>query len=77
MDKNDPQVRAALKTLENTLGQHGGRVELIDINAEGVALVRLEGACRGCAGATATLRNVVEKVFKEQVPQITGVEAVL
>ncbi len=77
MDKQDPKVQAALQALQAKLGQHGGRVELLDINPRGVALVRLEGACKGCAAASATLRNVVEATFKEMVPEISGVEAVL
>lgn len=76
MNINDPSVQAALSMLQQRLGQHGGRVELIEIN-DGVALVRLEGACRGCAAASATLRNVVEKTFKQMVPQISRVEAIM
>lgn len=77
MNIQDPSVQAALKALQQQLGQHGGSVELLDINDEGVALVRLQGACQGCAAAGNTLRNVVEKTFKQMVPQISRVEAVM
>lgn len=77
MDMQAPQLQAALDVLRQRLAQHGGRVELLDVNDEGVALVRLEGACRGCASAGATLHNVVEKILTEMVPQIRKVEAVM
>ena len=76
MNLQDPQVQEAMQRLQTRLGQHGGRVELLDISPQGVALVRLEGACRGCQAASATLRNVVETTLKQYVPQISKVEAV-
>jgi Fe-S cluster biogenesis protein NfuA len=76
MDANTPEVEAALRSLRNILGRHGGSLELLAINPQGVALVRLGGACRGCAAKAATMRNIVEKVFKEKAPQITQVEAI-
>jgi Fe-S cluster biogenesis protein NfuA len=76
MDMNTPEVAAALRSVRNILGRHGGSLELLEINPQGVALVRLDGACRGCAAQAATMRNIVEKVFKETAPQITQVEAI-
>lgn len=58
------------------LATDGGGVEVVDVTAEGVVQVRLQGACRGCPGARMTLQMGVEKVLKEALPEVKGVEAV-
>lgn len=58
------------------LASHGGGVELIDVTPDNIVQVKLAGACGGCPGAQATLRNVVEQAIRAKVPGIAGVEAV-
>jgi Fe-S cluster biogenesis protein NfuA len=48
---------------------------LIDV-IDGVVRVRLTGACGGCPMSQMTLRMGVEKVLKQQVPEVKSVEAV-
>jgi Fe-S cluster biogenesis protein NfuA/nitrite reductase/ring-hydroxylating ferredoxin subunit len=55
------------------LQSHGGDVTLVRIE-DGVAYVRLEGACNGCSLSSVTLRNLVEGALVEGVPSVTGVE---
>lgn len=55
------------------LHSHGGDVELDSI-ADGVAYVRLQGACNGCSMAAVTMRNGVEAALVEGVPGVTRVE---
>jgi len=38
--------------------------------------LRLTGACGGCPMATMTLRDGIERVLKEQVPEIKKVVAI-
>ena len=52
-----------------------GDVELVDV-VDGIVKVRLKGACSGCPGATMTLKMGVERILKEQIPEIKGVQAV-
>lgn len=54
----------------------GGDLELVDITAEGVAQIRLHGACVGCPSSSMTLHMGIERNLKEKVPEITGVEQV-
>lgn len=54
------------------LAAHGGGVELVDIDNNKV-YVRLQGGCRGCAGARATLKGGIERIIKEHYPEITEV----
>ena len=69
------KVEAALDQIRPALLADGGDVELINVN-DGVATLRLTGACGGCPMATMTLRHGIERVLKEEVPEITEVIAV-
>jgi len=52
---------------------HGGDVELDSIR-DGVAYVRLQGACNGCSMAAVTMRDGVEAALVGGVPGVTAVE---
>jgi len=41
----------------------GGDVELVDLTDDGVAVVRLKGACNGCPSSDATLKHAIEKTL--------------
>jgi len=69
------RVEEALKKIRPALEADGGGIELVDI-VDGVVQVRLQGACQGCPGAQMTLKMGVEKVLKEQVPEVKSVESV-
>jgi Fe-S cluster biogenesis protein NfuA len=69
------KVEAALNQVRPALLADGGNVELVDVN-EGVVMLKLTGACGGCPMATMTLRNGIERVLKEQVPEVKKVIAV-
>ena len=67
------KVEAALNKVRPFLQADGGDVELIDISPDGVVQVRLTGACEGCPMSQMTLKHGVEKVLREEVPEVTGV----
>ena len=71
------QVEQALQEARVELGKHGGSVDLLGVSQDGVVLVRLTGACSGCASANATLKNVIEKSLKELLPGIVRVDALM
>lgn len=70
------RVQAALDIIRPALQADGGDVELVDVSEDGVVQVKLVGACRGCPMSQLTLANGVERVLKEQVPEVTRVEPV-
>ena len=57
------------------LKSHGGDVDLVRID-DGVAYVRLVGACQSCGSATETLRDSVAEALLEHLPEITEVREV-
>jgi Fe-S cluster biogenesis protein NfuA len=50
----------------------GGDVELIDVQ-DGVVKVRLKGACSGCPMSQMTLKNGIERLLKEKLPEVKSV----
>jgi Fe-S cluster biogenesis protein NfuA len=69
------KVEAALSRIKPVLQADGGDVELVEVS-DGVVKVRLTGACAGCPMSTMTLRMGIERVLKEQIPDIKEVVAV-
>jgi Fe-S cluster biogenesis protein NfuA len=69
------EVEAALDKIRPSLQADGGDVELIEIE-NGVVTVELQGACNGCPMSQMTLKNGIEKVLKEEVPEVKKVESV-
>ena len=72
---SDPMTVAGrvLETIRPGIQSHGGDVELVRIE-DGVAYVRLSGACNGCSMAGVTMRDGVEKALVEGVAAVTSVE---
>ena len=69
------KVETALERIRPALQADGGDVELVDVR-DGVVSLRLTGACKGCPMATMTLRNGIERILREQVPEVEEVVAV-
>ena len=68
-------VEAALEVVRPSLQADGGDVELIDVDEEGVVKVKLTGACGGCPMSQMTLKMGIEKVLKQNVPEVSRVES--
>jgi Fe-S cluster biogenesis protein NfuA len=68
------KVEAALNEIRPNLQADGGDVELVDIT-DGIVKLRLKGACGSCPMSTLTLSRVVERILKEQVPEVKEVIA--
>jgi len=51
---------------------HGGRIELIDVQ-DAIVLLRMSGGCQGCGMADVTLRQGIEAMLKQEVPEVQGI----
>ena len=69
------KVEEILKQVRPSLQADGGDLELVDVN-QGIVKVRLKGACGSCPMSTMTLKNGVERLLKEKLPEIKEVVAV-
>jgi Fe-S cluster biogenesis protein NfuA len=54
------------------VARHGGRVELIDVQ-DAVVMVRMAGGCQGCGMADVTLRQGIEAMLHQHVPEVKGI----
>ena len=70
------KVQKVIDRIRPMLQADGGDVELVDVKEGGVVEVKLQGACSGCPGAIYTLKNGIESMLKEEVPEIKEVKAV-
>ncbi|MCW4052550.1 MAG: NifU family protein [Candidatus Bathyarchaeota archaeon] len=69
------QVEKAIEEVRPNLQADGGDIELVDVE-NGIAKVRLKGACAGCPMSTMTVKMGVESFLRKKVPQIVRVETV-
>jgi Fe-S cluster biogenesis protein NfuA len=70
------KIETALNKIRPALMADGGNVELIEAASDGIVKVRLTGACGGCPMSQMTLKRGVERVIKEEVPEVKEVISV-
>lgn len=70
---NKEDVAAVLELIRPSLNADGGDVQLVDVRDEGVVVVELTGACKGCPLSELTLANGIERILKERVPGVVSV----
>ena len=71
------RVKGIIDRIRPLLQDDGGDIELVSVDeATGLVSVRLQGACKGCPGATMTLKMGIERHLKERVPEVKEVVAV-
>jgi Fe-S cluster biogenesis protein NfuA/nitrite reductase/ring-hydroxylating ferredoxin subunit len=69
----EARVREALDGVRPYMESHGGNVELLGIS-DGVARLRLEGSCNGCAASRSTLELAIERALEEAAPDLLGID---
>lgn len=70
------RIETALNKIRPQLQADGGDVELVGVTDANIVQLRLQGACAGCPMSQMTLKNGIERVLKQEIPEIKGVEAV-
>lgn len=70
------RVQSTLEMIRPSLQADGGDVELVDVTEDGNVKVRLQGACHGCPMAAMTLQMGIERILRNQVPEVQSVENV-
>lgn len=70
------RVRDVLNNQVNpAIAAHGGMISLVDVEETDV-YVEMSGGCQGCALSRMTLRQGVERMLREAVPELTAVHDV-
>ncbi len=69
-------IEESIDEIKPFLQRDGGDIEFVELTPDNIVKVRLQGSCSGCPGAQVTLQSIVERIIKETVPEVAGVEAV-
>jgi len=69
------KVQQVINKIRPSLQADGGDVELIDV-VDGIVTVKLQGACAGCPMSQMTLKNGIERLVKQEIPEIKSVEKI-
>jgi Fe-S cluster biogenesis protein NfuA len=69
------KVKEVLDKVRPYLERDGGNVELIEVTG-GTVKVKLVGACAGCPLSKLTLKNGIERILKQEIPEVKEVVAV-
>ena len=72
VDEINNAINAKIRPL---LAEHNGDIELVKVNDDGIAYVKLLGACSGCPSARYTMEDLVSSVLKE-IPEVKEVQMV-
>jgi Fe/S biogenesis protein NfuA len=76
-DLSSPIELAVLEILESEINpqiaSHGGRADLVAVDEDGIAYVRLSGGCQGCGLAEVTLSQGIAVAIQDAVPEIAQV----
>ena len=72
----EDKVKDAIEAVRPNLQGHGGDIEFVSVEEDNTVKVRLKGACSGCPGAMMTLKSGVERMLKQEIPEVKQVVAV-
>lgn len=69
------KIQEAIDKIKPMLQADGGDVEFVDYE-DGIVKVRLQGACAGCPMSQMTVKNGIERMLKQEIPEIKSVESI-
>ena len=70
------QIESVINQIIPFLQRDGGDVQFIDYTPENYVVVELQGHCAGCPHAQLTIKQGIERIIKENYPEVEGVKAV-
>ena len=69
------KIESVLNKIRPSLVADGGDVKFIDVE-DGIVKVELQGACAGCPMSQMTLKMGIERILKQEIPEVKEVQAV-
>ena len=67
------QIQTVIEQQVNpAIASHGGGAELVSVDGT-IAYLKLMGGCQGCGMAQVTLRQGIERILLEAIPDLSGV----
>jgi Fe/S biogenesis protein NfuA len=68
----DQIVQVLAESVNPAIAAHGGRAELVSVDGS-TAYLKLAGGCQGCGMAQVTLKQGIERILLEAIPEISEV----
>ena len=72
----EDRVQQVLDTYRPTLYQDGGDVEVMRVDEQGIAHIKMLGACIDCPISILTMKLGIQRLLKQHFSEITGVNAI-
>ena len=69
------KVAKALEKVRPMLMADGGNLDLVEATEDGVVKLKLTGTCGCCPMSQMTLKMGIEKILKQEIPEIKEVIA--
>ncbi len=64
------KVQALLDhSINPAVAGHGGYIELIEVK-DNTVYIQMSGGCQGCGAADVTLKAGIERMIKEEIPEV-------
>jgi len=70
------KVEKALDRVRPMLMADGGNVELVEVTADGIVKLKLTGTCGCCPMSQLTLKMGIERIIRQEVPEVKEVLAI-
>lgn len=72
----EERIQTVLDGYRPTLFMDGGDVQLLQVDAKGVAHVKMLGACIDCPISLLTMKLGIQRLLKENFSEISGINAI-
>jgi Fe-S cluster biogenesis protein NfuA len=72
----EERIQHVLDDYRPTLYMDGGDVELLQVDDDGVAHVKMLGACIDCPISLLTMKLGIQRLLKENFSEISGIKAI-
>jgi len=70
----EEKVKDIINQIRPQLQADGGDVRFVELTADNVVKVELQGACGSCPHSKMTLKHGIEALIKKHIPEIKSVE---
>ena len=70
----EQKVQHIIDQIRPQLQTDGGDIRLVEVKPDGTVMVELRGACCSCPHSRITLKNGVEAILKQYIPEVDHVE---
>lgn len=73
----EEKVKSIIDEMRPFFEEDGGDVRLVEVTPDGIAKVRLLGACKDCEMSDMTVKGGIQGAVLEKIPEIKSVEAIV